>query len=172
MKKVLSYCLLFLFLCGFCGLYYSYRLAVYLNYRHNQLMLSSPSQDDKLVLLSIPLQKASLIHWLNKNKEFEYNSRFYDVKSITTASGMMKISCYHDKNEKRLKEEFARHRSRPENSNRFLLKIFTENFLGSAIPFSLHVQYKPVVYVTYSHRLVSNVSDIHSPPPKSPDLFL
>jgi hypothetical protein len=164
-KRILSVVLIMIILAGTGGMYYSFRLSLYLNQLAVKSILRDKSEKT-LTLLIINPEQSRYIHWKKQGREFEYKGHLYDISSSAIINGVTYYSVYRDEAEKKLVSEFKHKRSLDHPINKILVKILISNYI---IPAS-RTEIIPVIhefrYTYFENNPLILYSDIHSPPPK------
>ena len=166
MRRIIPISLLLIFIPCMVGYYYVYLTAKYLNYYNIQQQIYSEHFDKKLSLLKINPVDEGKIQWKKNGKEFELKGQLYDVVSCKREKDTIYMYCYHDIKEKDLNTGLKNQKAHGSLGIRISVKILEVN---SIEPLYNRLQYpegQSFTFIHFSGKIISVISDIHSPPPK------
>jgi hypothetical protein len=163
LKKIIAVILLLVFLYNVSGYYIWFKLEQY----NIKSEIRNNSEIKALTLIIIPLNGKSGLVWTEDNKEFIYHGEMYDVVKVKTGNNSKYYYCINDKKEKQLLTDFIKKDSSQKKSENIIQKVTVNKYQTK--PFALIVYNQPITinYCILFNNYTSNISDIHSPPPKS-----
>lgn len=166
MRSIIPLSLLLIFIPCTVGYYYLYLAAKYLNYKNIQDQIQLGSIENVISVLEIASIDEDNIHWKTDQKEFEYKGQMYDVVSCVREKDSVYLHCILDIKEKKLLVGLKHQKTHEPSGTRLELKILQLNFIK---PLRNCLQYPEgqfFVFLHFSAKIFSVISDIHSPPPK------
>lgn len=150
MKRVTGLSLALVFIIYLIGMeaYYSFRLGVAKN-QSSELINNHEISKENTTMFSFTADQYKHLDWSERNKEFTYNGRHYDIISLQFCTDKITLTCYNDRNETDLvdsftgfvKHMFSQTQSSNNSNNDIVSKICKEYLPPIQIPklFFFHV---------------------------------
>jgi len=163
LKRFISFILLFVFIYNIGGYYIWFKLEQY----NIQSEIRNDSHKKALTLISIPLNDKSCITWTEENKEFIYHGEMYDIVKTKIINNVKYYYCINDKKEKQLITDFIKKDSLQKKSENILQKVINNKYQTQPLKLIFYNQSIKLHFCMISSNYISNINDIHSPPPKT-----
>jgi hypothetical protein len=170
LKKIITISISLLLFFSQIGYYFLYMFQQYQVKESVKQELMSKLPESSLEIIDADACKDD-IEWEEEGREFYLQGQMYDVAFIKVTDGKKLIYCLNDSKEKALLESFAnaiKSGNEQNSSNKgghHIIKFQLPDFLilnGYAVTICEPLS---VPYVDYSSSLISNITEVFTPPP-------
>jgi hypothetical protein len=122
--------------------------------------------DKDLCLIVVPVNSKSGIYWFEKDKEFLYQWKMYDVVKIKSDKNSTTYYCINDEKEQQLIDNYEKNKNRNNEHEKLLKKILISEYIPTKTfsfhQFLLKQQINSLFILHYKYLFIN----ILSPPPK------
>lgn len=134
-------------------------------------MREQMEKQDNSIELIFTKEAYAHLDWTQKEKEFCYRSRMYDVASVKTDSGRVLVFCFFDKKETGLRQKLKDFFSPSSDKNlplRQVVKVLSQKYVAYAITtFSGFNNFLLLSHKPYLFSLSVFENELADPPPKA-----
>jgi len=170
LRKYISVILISIFLFDIGGYYFWF--CIWQNNIQKEIRqeIRNGLEEDDLVLIIAPINGESGISWIEPNKEFRYKGEMYDVVKIKIQNQNKYYYCIKDIKEKQLIASYNKNHN-PKKEAGKKIREFKYQYIPQQFSLTFSIYTSDLTSATIVFLYKSKIIDIHSPPPKSVNIF-